>query len=317
MRCGARRSAASAASGGNAIRRLIRLRSAGCSGASVGAAERRGHPLLPRLAQHRGDPRVRVLDVVDGVLGRLLAGEVEVEVDRRVVRALQQEEARRVDPDLVHEVVERHELAPALGHRRALAALDDVDELHDHELELPGLAAEGLEVRPSCAARSRGGRRPTRRSCGRSSRAALVLVVGDVGGEVGVLAARALEHAVLLVPELRSSAATARPRCGRSRRAARARRSCAAPPSASPRAARRSENQVSKSTRKRCSVARMPSSMQLDAGACDRVDVGRRPRRGCARPARPRRRPRSRPRAPPPRALGPGSTRPACCTWLP
>ena len=45
------------------------------------------HPLLPRLAQDRGDPRVRVLDVVDGVVLGLAAGQLEVEVDRGVVAA--------------------------------------------------------------------------------------------------------------------------------------------------------------------------------------------------------------------------------------
>ena len=41
---------------------------------------------------------------------------------------------------------------------------------------------------------------------------ALVLVVGDVRGEVGVLAAGAHEHAVLVVAEVASCAATARRR---------------------------------------------------------------------------------------------------------
>ena len=57
---------------------------------------------------------MRVLHVVDGVLAGLLAREVEVEVDGRVVRAREQVPARRVDADLRHELVERDELAGAL-----------------------------------------------------------------------------------------------------------------------------------------------------------------------------------------------------------
>ncbi len=57
--------------------------------------ERRGHALLARLAQHRRDPRVRVLDVVDGVLRDCSLASVEVEVDGRVGRAREHEEARR------------------------------------------------------------------------------------------------------------------------------------------------------------------------------------------------------------------------------
>ncbi len=78
---------------------------------------------------------MRVLHVVDRVLGRVRAGEVEVEVERAVVRALQHEEAGGVDADLVEQLVERHELAATLGHRRARVALDQVHELQDQDLE--------------------------------------------------------------------------------------------------------------------------------------------------------------------------------------
>ena len=57
---------------------------------------------------------MRVLHVVDGVLAGLLPREVEVEVDRRVVRARQQIPARGVHADLAHEVIERDELSGAL-----------------------------------------------------------------------------------------------------------------------------------------------------------------------------------------------------------
>ena len=52
-----------------------------------------------------------------------------------------------VDADVVDQLVERDELAAALGHPRPLAALDDVDELHDRGLEAVGLEAERRERR--------------------------------------------------------------------------------------------------------------------------------------------------------------------------
>ena len=61
--------------------------------------------------------------------------------------ALDHEEAGRVDADVVDQLVKRDELAPALGHPRALAALDDVHELHDRRLVGLGSVAERLKRR--------------------------------------------------------------------------------------------------------------------------------------------------------------------------
>ena len=55
-----------------------------------------------------------------------------------------EEPARGVHADVVEQVVERDDRAGALRHLHALAALDEVDELHDHELEALGVAAERL-----------------------------------------------------------------------------------------------------------------------------------------------------------------------------
>ena len=53
-----------------------------------------------RLAEDRRDPGVGVLDVVDGVLVRLLLGELDVEIDAARGRPRGEEPARRVDADL-------------------------------------------------------------------------------------------------------------------------------------------------------------------------------------------------------------------------
>ena len=110
-----------------------------------------GGGLLPGragFAQDAGDPRVGVLDVVDRVVAGLAAGQVEVEVDGRLVAAPEHEPAGRVDADVVEQLVERDEVAAALRHLRPLAGFDDVDEAHDQRLEGVGVGAERLDRGP-------------------------------------------------------------------------------------------------------------------------------------------------------------------------
>ena len=97
-----------------------------------------------RLAEDPADPRVDVLDVVDGVLARLLGREVDVDLDRLVVAAVDEEPAREVDAHLVDEVVEEHDVALALRHLRLLAATHEMDELVDQHLDPGRVVAEHL-----------------------------------------------------------------------------------------------------------------------------------------------------------------------------
>ena len=159
---------------------------------------RGGHPLLPRLAQDRGDPRVRVLHVVGGVVLSLAARQLEVELDRGVVAARGEVPARGIHPDVVHERVERDDRALALRHLRALAALEQVDELHHHDLVGARIAAERGPggVDPLHVAVVVG---PEHVDQPVVSARELVGVVGDVRREVRQLAGRAAQHAVLVV----------------------------------------------------------------------------------------------------------------------
>src|SRR3712207_8162749 len=72
-----------------------------------------------RVPEDPGDPRVRVLDVVDGVLLALLAREVDVELDRLVVAARDEEPACRVDPDLLDELREEDRKSTRLNSSHA------------------------------------------------------------------------------------------------------------------------------------------------------------------------------------------------------
>ena len=95
---------------------MIRLRSELCSGwpPLVRGTDAAADALLGQPPEHRGYAGMRVLDVVDGVLVGLLARQLDVQVERSVVRALEHEEASRVDTDLIQQIIERDELAPAL-----------------------------------------------------------------------------------------------------------------------------------------------------------------------------------------------------------
>ncbi len=208
------------------------------------------------------------------------------------------------------------EVAAPLGHRRARAALDDVDELEHRDLEPVGVGADGGDrgLQPRDVAVVVGAEHVDQAV---EAALELVPVVGDVGREVGRLAGRALEHAVLVVARAPSCAATARPRCGRSgprRRAARAR---APTRSARPRRAspRRTSGRSARGSA-RASRGCPPSAIATPAAASS--SGGLAAASGDARPpARRRTRPGSRPRAAPRRARGRGSTGRAACTWPP
>jgi hypothetical protein len=157
-----------------------------------------------RLAQDARDPRVRVLDVVHRVVLRLLPCELQVEVDGGLVAALEQEEARGVGPDVVDQLVEGDEGALPLRHLRPLPALDEVDHLNDLRLEPIRVLSKGADRRahPRDVPVVVGAEhvdQPIRAPL------ELVVVVGDVRGEICRLAVGPDQHAVLVVPEGRRS----------------------------------------------------------------------------------------------------------------
>src|SRR5262245_8708400 len=158
-----------------------------------------------RVAEDARDSRVRVLDVVDRVLLRLLRGQVDVDVDCLVGTPVDEVPARGVDADLVHEVVEEDDVAAPLRDLALFPALDDVHELVEENLDVLGLVAEHLrhDRVPAANAVVVG-----TEHVDDPVEAAIELVgeVHDVDRRVGRLAASfggAHEHAVLLLSELR------------------------------------------------------------------------------------------------------------------
>ena len=75
-----------------------------------------------------------VLDVIKRVFRILLDRQIEVELHLGLGRAGIEEEARRVDRDLVEQVGQGQALAGALGHADDLAALHHAHELHEDDI---------------------------------------------------------------------------------------------------------------------------------------------------------------------------------------
>ena len=195
---------------------------------------------------------MHVLDVVDGVLARLLGREVDVDLDRLVVAPVDQEPAREVDADLVDEVVEEHDVAAPLGHLRLLAAAHQVHELVEQDLDSVGVVAHhrGDRVEPRDVPVMVGAEDVDRPI----EALELVLQVGRVRGEVEVAAVGRAQQRPILVVAVAPRCAPRRCRPPRRCRAARARPGSRA-------RARLSRRNDWNSTRKRPSVAVICSSM--------------------------------------------------------
>ena len=167
----------------------------------LGRAVARRDAVGLECAQDAADARVRVLDVVNRVLRVLLDREVEVEVEQGVGLAHVEEEAGGVDRHLVEQVAELDRLAGALAHAHDLAVAHQADELHQDDLELVRILADGVHralhaghVAVVVAAPD----------VDEQVKAAVefVLVVGDVRREIRRVAVGADEHLVLLAAEL-------------------------------------------------------------------------------------------------------------------
>ena len=145
---------------------------------------------------------MRVLDVVDGVLARLLLGELDVEVDVHVGAAAGEEPAGGVGADLGQELVEGDERAGALRHRDLDAVPDEADPAGEDHLDRGHVVAHRLGGVPDPGHRPVVVRAPDVDEVVEAA-AELLGHVADVRGEVGRLAVGADDHAVLVVPERR------------------------------------------------------------------------------------------------------------------
>ena len=151
-----------------------------------------------RVAQDAGNAGVCVLHVEDGVLGRLLGCEIDVDLDRLVVAARDEMPAGCIDADLVDELIQKDDVAAPLRHLRRLAALGQVDELVEQHLQRVARMSEHLGERlqaPHVAVMvcSQDVHEPV------EAFRVFPADVGGVGREVRRSPVRAHQHSILLV----------------------------------------------------------------------------------------------------------------------
>ena len=141
-----------------------------------------------------------VLDVVDGVLGRLLLRQLDVEVDARGVPPRGEEPARGVHADLGQQLVERDELARALRHGDLDPVAHEPDPGHEDHLDRVAVVAH-------CGGRvAEPGHRPVVVRAPDVDQAVepaaeLLDDIADVGAEVGPVAVRLADDPVLVIAE--------------------------------------------------------------------------------------------------------------------
>ena len=143
---------------------------------------------------------MRVLHVVDRIGRVLLFSLGDIEVDGLVGRTREHQIARRVDTDLVDELLERDHLAGALGHADRHAVPEQVDHLADDDFGLARMAEHvsdrlnALDVAMVIGAEDV--------DAAVEATVELVFVVGDIGREVSVGTVCLYEHAILVVAEI-------------------------------------------------------------------------------------------------------------------
>ena len=200
MRCGSRAAAAASTSRGNCAASLT---SASSSAPSRSSARRDGRESLRRrLAQRRADPRVGVLDVEHRIVLRRLDHLGEVEVHLRLGLAGQHGEADHVLADFLDHVGEGDEIARALRHLHRLAAAQQLDHLHQLDVERDRLALalgqrrdRGLDPLDRAGVVGAPDVDQLVGACG------LLHVIGEVGAEIGPAAVALADRPVLVVAE--------------------------------------------------------------------------------------------------------------------
>ena len=157
------------------------------------------HPPLRRVAEDAGDAGVGILDIVDGVLLGFGLGQLQVEVHLGVGGALEQEESHRVGPHLVRHLPQGDDVPRPLGEAHHLAAPLQRDKLVEDE-------GQAIRVQPKSLHHGlHAGHMPLVVSAPdvndpvEAPHHKLVVVIGDVGGEVAGLPVGADDDVVLVL----------------------------------------------------------------------------------------------------------------------
>ena len=94
------------------------------------------HALAGRLAQDAGNAGMHVLDIVNRIVIGLLLGHFQVEVQRAAIIPCQENEAGGIRAHFLDHILEGDKLAGPRGHGHRLAGTQQVDQLHQDDMEL-------------------------------------------------------------------------------------------------------------------------------------------------------------------------------------
>ena len=158
---------------------------------------RRGAAFLSKGAQQAADARVRILHVVHGVLRVLAHGETEVEFHLRLGLGVE-EVAAGIHGNLVEQVGKRDRLAGTLGHAHDLTVAHELYQLHQHDVQTVG-AVQPKRIHRTLQAGNVtvviGA--PDVDDLVKAAHGELIIMIGNVAGEIGVEAVGAAQHVVL------------------------------------------------------------------------------------------------------------------------
>ena len=145
-------------------------------------------------------PGMAVLYVENRIIARLLLDLLKVEIEHRVVLAVQHHETDGVLADLVHDFPQSDEIARALRHLHRFARAQQPYKLHDFHIEHTLAVRDRLHggLHPLDVAAVVGA--PHVDHLGKAA-VELGFVVGDVGGEVSIAAVRFEQRTIDVVAE--------------------------------------------------------------------------------------------------------------------
>ena len=155
-------------------------------------------------AQHGADAGVGVLHIINRVVQTALLGQFKVKVQGAVALARKKHEARGVNAHFLDDVGQRFKRAGAGGHAYRLAFTQQIHKLDEHHVKavlLPPHGGDGGAHARNVTVMVRAPdiNEPV------VATVELVVVIGDVGGEIGQASVRLAQHAVFVVAQLLGS----------------------------------------------------------------------------------------------------------------
>src|SRR5215475_2774923 len=101
--------------------------------------------LLTRVAENRHPTRMSILNIENWVLARVLDDFGEIEIEHRVVLAVQHIETNGVAADLIYHLSQGDEFACPFRHLYRLASSQQADELHKFHVQFGFATADRID----------------------------------------------------------------------------------------------------------------------------------------------------------------------------